>query len=339
MINRLDRYLLFQLWNSFLPFFGALYLIASVVSFVQISSYTSIIKISFSEMFMLYLAQAPSLLLYTLPITFFVGVMMTFSRLSADMETIVMFSLKADMKQMLRPFIAIALVLSLALFVLGFIVSPKAQYLQKALLFAKRDDAQITIRASEFGQKFGDWLLFVGREDEAGSYRDLVLYSRTDVNKAGLFVVANQASMANTDGLLSLKLFSGKSYETTATTIRQMDFEQMRLNESGRVRSLEYNGLIEHWRQVNESRIVTREFVWAMLAVLFVPLCLPAAALGIHSPRFTKNRTGVWAFVLSLLFYVPAMTLGDRAGLIALIVPPLWFGFSLWLFRRKLSVF
>ncbi|MDR1911270.1 MAG: LptF/LptG family permease [Helicobacteraceae bacterium] len=335
----LDSYLLSQLWTGFFPLFGALFLIATMVSFVQLSAMTAVVKISFSEMFFLYLAQTPQIFLYVLPITFFADLATTLSRLSGDLETIVFFSLKASVWRVMRPFVPLAVALAIGLFVLGMIVAPKAQYLQKAFLYEKQDDAQINIRASEFGQKFGDWLLFVGAQEGVDSYKEVALYSRANSNGAGIFVLADSAKVSNNRGILRLNLQNGRGYETSEEGVRQMDYELMRVNETGKARALEYGGIIEHWQKAKTSRGTAKDLTWALLAVIFTLISLPAATIGIYSPRFAKNRSGAWVLFFSLLFYAPAITIGDRHGVIAFIVPIVWLLITFLIVRPRLKHF
>jgi lipopolysaccharide export system permease protein len=335
----LDRYLLAQFWVGFFPLFGALFLIATMVSFVQLSAMTAVVKISFYEMFLLYLGQLPQLLLYVLPISFFAGLITEMSRLSGDLEMIALFSLKADIWRIMRPFVPLSLVLALGLSILGFVVAPKAQYLQKALLFSKQDDAQINIRSGEFGQKFGDWLLFVGSKEGERDYRDIALYSASGDQNRRFFVLAKSADMINDRGLLRLALRDGRGYEADENGVRQIDYKAMVVNESGRIRSLEYSGVIDHWLKAKTSRITARELVWAVLAVVFTIVSLPAAAIGVYSPRFAKNHSGAQALALSVLFYAPAMTIGDRLGVYAFIVPPIWLAVVILIARVKLKRF
>jgi lipopolysaccharide export system permease protein len=337
--STLDRYLLSQLWISFFPLFGALFLIGSLISFVELSVMTAIVKITFSETLYLYFGQLPRLFLYILPIAFFAAVTTTLSRLSGDLETIVLFSLKASVWRVMRPFVPLAFFLAVGLLALGLVAAPKAQLLQKAMLFGKRDDAQINIRASEFGQKFGDWLLFVGSQSGENVYRDVALYSRPDGASGGFFVLAKSGEVVNNSGLLRLKLFDGRAYETGEETVRQMDYESMTLNETGRTRSLEYEGVINYWLTAATNKTVAKQLVWALLAAIFTVVSLPAAAIGIYSPRFVKNRGGAWAVIFAISFYAPAIALGDSFGALAFIAPPIWLAIVLRIVGKKLERF
>lgn len=207
------------------------------------------------------------------------------------------------------------------------------------MLYSKQDDAQINIRPSEFGQRFGDWLLFVGSQKEKNRYEDVVLFSRAQDDKNGYFVIAKNAEVENAGGLLSLILKEGRSYQTGEEQMAQIDYAQMRVNEPGKLRALEFKGVIAHWMNRDGNKGITRDFVWAILAGVFVLICLPAAALGIHNPRFEKNRAGAIALVLTVLFYAPAMVLGNQAIVFTFLLPPVWLALILWLYRRRLRTF
>jgi lipopolysaccharide export system permease protein len=334
----MDRYLLAQFWTSFFPLFSALFVIASVVSFVQLSAMTAVVKITMSELFWLYVLQLPRLILYTLPVTFFAALITSFSRLSVDLETIAIFSLKSGVLRVARPFAPIALILSLTLLYIGFVLAPQTQSMLRHFVYGKKDDALINIRTGEFGQKFGDWMIFAGEKSGENIYKEIALYNR-NADKSGFLIMAEKAEVLNDEGVLRLVLIGGRSFEIKDGDIAQMDFAKMRLNEAGGVKNIEFKGVAEYWAEFMDNPSRRREFIWAFMAGIFTIVCLPAAAIGIHSPRFTKNRAGLWALVLAMLFYIPAMTLGDKLGLYVFLVPPIWIVGTYLLAASKLKRF
>ncbi|GHS87297.1 permease [Campylobacterota bacterium] len=336
--NTLDRYLLSQFWISFLPLFGALFLIASVVSFVQLSAMTAVIKLSFSEMPYLYILQTPRLVVYTLPVTFFAALISSLARLSLDLETIVLFSLRASVWRIARPFIPVAILLCVTVLFIGLVLTPKALSAQRHFVYGKQDDALINIRANEFGQKFGDWLVFVGAEAAANSYENVALYSRSG-GENGYLILASSAEMQNNEGVLRFSLRKGHSFDIREDGVSQMDFSLMRVNESGRIRDIEYAGVFGYWSNIENSAARRREFSLALLSGFFMILCLPAAMIGIFSPRFAKNRSGAWALALSVLFYAPVALLSEKVWLYAAAAGLLWFVLTAAIARRKLTRF
>ena len=92
-MSRVNRYLLFNFLGTFASLFSTLFLIMSIVFFIQIARITSYIEISFSELFKLYSFMLPRVLLFVVPIAFFVSLAMTLFRLSKENESIVIFTL------------------------------------------------------------------------------------------------------------------------------------------------------------------------------------------------------------------------------------------------------
>ena len=81
-MSRVNKYLLFNFLGTFASLFSTLFLIMSIVFFIQIARITSYIEISFGELFKLYSFMLPRVLLFVVPIAFFVSLAMTLFRLS-----------------------------------------------------------------------------------------------------------------------------------------------------------------------------------------------------------------------------------------------------------------
>jgi lipopolysaccharide export system permease protein len=158
---KLKQYLYSQLAITFFPIFLGLYFITSIVFLVKIASLTSIITINFIELFTLYAYVIPQILFYTMPISFFISLVITLSKLSSEYELTVITSFGLNPVKILKIFLPLTLVLSAALLVISVGLIPKTKFLTKQFLDAKTKEANFNIKASEFGQKFGDWLIYI----------------------------------------------------------------------------------------------------------------------------------------------------------------------------------
>ncbi len=94
ILLRLSNYLHSQLAISFFPIFLGLSFITSIVFLVKIVSLTSIIKMDFLDLFWLYLYTMPQIIFFTLPVTFFMSLVISVSRLSSEYELAVISSLE-----------------------------------------------------------------------------------------------------------------------------------------------------------------------------------------------------------------------------------------------------
>lgn len=88
----LKKYLFKNFSSSFFPIFFTLFSITSIVYLVKIASLTSVIQLNILELLLLYIYTIPKILFFVLPISYFVGLVMTFSKLSGEYELLVISS-------------------------------------------------------------------------------------------------------------------------------------------------------------------------------------------------------------------------------------------------------
>ena len=89
---KLKQYLYSQLAITFFPIFLGLFFITSIIFLVKIASLTSIITINFIELFTLYAYVIPQIIFYTMPISFFISLVITLSKLASEYELTVITS-------------------------------------------------------------------------------------------------------------------------------------------------------------------------------------------------------------------------------------------------------
>ena len=68
--------------------------------------------------------------------------------------------------------------LFIILFFNFFVLFPHAKVLASNFLSYKKSEAKFNLSASEFGHKFGEWLLYIGKEDLNGTYMDVILFNK-----------------------------------------------------------------------------------------------------------------------------------------------------------------
>ena len=222
----LKKYLLLNYSETFFPIFLTLYTITSIIFLVKIASLTSIIQINFLELLELYSYSVPKILFYTLPICVFVSLVLTLSKLSSEYELIVITSFGLNPIKILKLIFPTILLSAILLLLLSLVLMPKADYMKETFLQNKKSEAQFNIKASEYGQAFGKWLIYVNEEDK-GNYKDIVLFQQE--NNTDTFIISKYATMNNDGSSLSLNLDIGKALSFTEK-INQVDFKTMIIN-------------------------------------------------------------------------------------------------------------
>lgn len=313
-MDKLKKYLLLNFSQLYFSIFLPLYVIASVIMLVKIAAFTSVIQLNFIEMVKLYLFMLPELLFFTLPVTFFISAVMTVAKLSFDYEMIVIFSLGVKPSQISKFFIKLALMQSIILFLLFFIIVPHTKNLYANFIQVKKTEAKFNIEASEYGHKFGDWLIFVGESDEEGSFRDVIMFNQQD--KEETLILAKDADVVTKNGVLKLKLDIGKGFKYTKDTLSQMSYRKMFINDTTVADTDEYKNTLQFWLNPDKREKMTRKFTINTLVTLFPLLSvLLIPAIGIINARHQKGYTYVYIFITIILYYGVTFILAAPLGL------------------------
>ncbi len=335
-MGRVSHYLLGHFSSLFASLFFTLFFITSIVFFIKIASITAVIHINFYELGLMYLYLLPNILLYTLPITFFVALCISLFNLSKENETIVLFTLGYQPKKIVRLFVIAAVILSTLLIVNILVLIPIAKQLNANFLDYKRAEAKFNIKATEFGQKFSDWLVYIDKSNKKDSYSGIVLYQEESKNSSEKIITSKSANLNNNKGTLKLKLDNGKAFEITKNKIEQVDFKEMYLNSEPKDRVSSVVGIVDYWKKALNNKKRAYDLSFFMLIALF-PLAtvLFAVAIGIVTYRYEKS--GIYLSMTTVIFayLVPGVLLVRYAHLYAVLIIFLSSMLISYIFYRK----
>ena len=334
---RLSNYLHSQLAISFFPIFLGLFFITSVVFLVKIVSLTSVIKMNFIELFSLYLYTVPQILLFTLPISYFLSLVISISKLSSEYEMTVITSFGVGPLNIVKKLLPITLLISIALLVITLGLIPKAKYLMNSFIDYKKNEANFNIKESEFGQKFGDWLIFIEKKED-NIYKNVKLFKKEN-NKEEL-IVSKTAILENKKGNLTFKLFNGKIFIIDDSELNEIGFETMYINEIvNNQQILVFSTSLNYWILSLEYNLDNDSFVFFILTSIFPLISLMLViTFGYFNPRYEKNRAVAYSIGAVILYYVLIKYIGDRLLLHSLyIIPTIWIIASYILYSKTIK--
>lgn len=331
---RLNTYLYSQLSFSFFPIFLALFFISSVVFLVKIASLTSIITVSFYELFKFFSYSIPQIIFYTLPGSFFISLAISLSKLSSEYELAVITSFGLDPIKIIKIFLPLTFMVSLVLLIVSLGLIPKAKYLTKEFIDFKKKEANFNIKESEFGQKFGGWLVYISSKDDK-TYKDIKLF-KTDKNQEH-FILAKEAVLDNKEGILSFKLLDGKVFVIDDKEVNDISYETMYINDAIAGENQEtFLTSFDFWLKNLKEKRNLDDFAFYTLAS-FLPLLSMffLVTFGYFNPRYEKNRTAIFSIVVVVLYYILVSYAIDKISLHSLyLIPIFWLSFS-YLFYSK----
>jgi len=326
----LKKYFMKTLTQVFAPIFLTLITITSIIFLVKIASLTSIIQMDFFELLELYLYHLPLILFYTLPISIFISLALTLSKLSSEYELIVITSFGLDPKKIINlvlPFLSIFTVLML---VITLALIPKANFLKERFIVDKKTEAQFNIKASEYGQEFGNWLIYVNEENN-GIYKDIVLFQQKQ--DEDIFIVSKFAKLDNLGSSLNLTLQDGKVI-SVKDSVNQVNFKKMVLNNEIKFTNniSTFRDLVEYWK--NQQQKFTFYFLGSLLPIISIFFIV---YIGYYNPRYNKNYTTVLGIILTVIYVLIIHRLSKEIGIVILYyIPIIWFILGFIAYRYKI---
>lgn len=336
-MNSLKKYIRTSLSITFLTMFIPLFSIASIVFLIKLAAYTSVIQFSLWEMIKLFFFIVPELFFYTLPISFFIAATLTMFKFSNDNEVIVMFALGIKPKLILRTLFKPALFLSIILLFDFFVLFPHAKTLYDNFISYKKSEAKFNLSASEFGHKFGDWLLYIGKENKDGTYADVVLFNKKQETEEVL-IEADKAEIINDLGILRLKLSNGEGYSYSKDEFTQINFEAMFINDTMETSLHNYSSTIEYWLSTYKAKKKKRMFITDTLMSLFpVVSIFLVLSIGIVHARHQKSQIYLYLFLGIAIYY--GMVLGLQKILSFYTIPVVlfvWLLVTFTIYRRAI---
>ena len=307
-MTKLQEYIIHNLSMLFLSIFSALFTIVSVVFFIKLATYTAVIQLSIFDMIKLYLFVMPELLFFTLPLTFFISAALTIFRLSNDNEIIVLFSLGIHPKFILRTLLTPALLLSTLLLFNFFFLFPHAKVLSKNFITYKKSEAKFNLSASEYGHKFGEWLVFLGEKNTDETFSNVYLFNKKSTQE--ILIEASTAEIINDSGILRLKLTDGEGYTYSKEKFTQIDFKEMIINDTFASKLIEYRSALDYWTSDERKKKKVATFISNTLMSLFPLLSLfLILSISIVHARHQKNKIYLYIFLGIVVYFSASLWL------------------------------
>ncbi|MBV5278068.1 MAG: LptF/LptG family permease [Campylobacteraceae bacterium] len=299
-MSRVNRYLLKHFSELFSSLFFILFFITSVVFFIKITALTAIIQMNFAELGTLYIYLLPKTLVYTLPITFFIALCITLFNLSKENETIVLFTLGYNPKKIAKLFLVVSSLLSFILILDIFILIPISKQLNTNFLEYKKAEAKFNIKASEFGQKFSDWLVYIESGDNSKIYNGVTLYQTQKNKEDEKLILASSAIIDNEAGALRLNLENGKIFEFQKDAIEQVDFQKMYINTRPNTTIGYMQSISEYWNGVFVDKRRAYDLAFFLLIALF-PIASTLIAISIGIVTYRYNKSGIYFYIFATI--------------------------------------
>ena len=337
-MDRSSKYILNNFFTLFSSLFFTLFFMVSVIFFVNISQLTSLFKVTFIDLLQLYIFLLPQILVYTLPITFFISIAISTYKMSKDNEAIVLFALGQSPSIFAKLFFFVSLLISIFLLISSLIFMPLANQLYHNFIEQKKTEAKLNIKATEFGQKFSNWNVFINRSQKEG-YSDVILYNKAkEQNATDNFIIAKGAKITQSADAIEFKLKEGRVFSIKTDEIIQSNFGSMNIRYTPKIIDFKTDTLIEYWLEAKTNTPRAKQLSFHILISIF-PLAtfLFALSFGIVHTRIKKSNIYFSLFVVVVSYYLLIYQASSKIPFIGIgAIFGLFFTISMLFFREKI---
>ena len=327
MRRLINRYVLREIVFPFCMILFVLTFVLLMGKILQVMDLMINKGIGFKDIALLMLFLMPSFLMFTIPISLLIAILIGLGRLSGDNEWTVLKMSGVSLYQLSYPVAAAALVAFLMTLTTTIFLVPYGNLAFKALLVdMARQKASIGIREKVFIDDFRGILLYAERIPVNGDFLEGVLISDSRISKEPSTIIARRAYLiSNPDTMvITLRLEDGSTHMVDAglNRYRKMDFRfyDVRLDLASALSADKKNGVksstemsLSELKKTLENRglkeAASRELAIELNKKLTVPLsCLVFALigmpLGIRAHRSVRARGFTVGLFLVLIYYL-----------------------------------
>ncbi|MDD5406874.1 MAG: LptF/LptG family permease [Sulfurovaceae bacterium] len=329
-MGRIKNYLTSNFAKTFSVIFLPFFAIVSLVYFVRISVLTAHIQLNFSELFELYGFFLPSILFYTLPVSFIASIALVLVRLSQDNELNALYALGISSAKIVKNYLLLAVLFSILLFSISFFAMPITKQMYDAFKIEKASKAKFNINAASLGQKFNDYYLYIGKQ-KGDKFYDIVIYNPNGKNEDKIFISKSGKILTGPNEQASFELEDGYGYTYYKNNLQQFKFQTLRAYDTSSQGEISFESITNYWSKIkNDNDIMKRALFFIFTSLIPLVSLYGVAAFTMINSRYQNNHSFIVIFIISLIGYAFASFLDKYGNIYWLLAGILLFTIMGW---------
>lgn len=308
----------------------------------------------------------PSLLVFIIPISLLLGILITLGKMSTDGEVIACKASGISLLQILRPIFIVSILAYVITNLFTIYLAPKANYAMKELVFdVARNKAEIGLKERIFNSDFEGLTIYVNHLAPKTNRLKGVLISDSRKADEAATIIAEEGYLVpkSQELLLTLHLINGAIHRFghKQETYQKIDFKTYNLNLDLQNAEPETAGHAKKRKEMSLPELINavthrqgdRENYTSLLVELHGRFAIPFACLvftllgvplGVSSPRSGRSYGFVVGLAVILLYYI-LFSFGKNLGSTGVLSPPvamwmpntLFFIGAVYLFKKGQS--
>ncbi len=323
-----------ELFMNFLVVIAFLSFVLFMEKFIRLTKLFIGKGAEFADILKIFLFLQPSILLLSIPMAILIAVFLTYGRMSADNETIILKGSGMSLWSVSRPAIALSVAGFLTLFSISVYILPKSIHAFKETVYETIvKKASVSIEEETFSTVFKDTVIFVKEMLPNDKLKGIFIYRVGDTSEPVVIVAKEGAINSNPEkGIINLSMSNGEIHTFKGKSSSEAGFSEYDLVLTSDIepqRDLKPNerGIIDLWKGRK------RGVLWMVelnrrLAIPFACLIFGFLGPALSTTIGRTGRLGGFSFSLSILIvYYVLLILGEGLAK-AQKIPPFWGGWA-----------
>lgn len=330
------KYILKSVGEMFFPFFFVLFFISSIILVLNIAALTNGVRLSFGDLARLYYYGIPANTFFVIAVTFYSACVLGLSKLSYDSEMLVFFSLGYSPRDIIKILLPLCGLVSFVLLMFSLVMTPAHKNAYRNFINYKTSEIDVNLKPGDFGQKIGEWLVYVDSQIAKNEYGGLVLYADSSTQAKENFIIARRGMIKNENGVIELRLSDGEAYFYDKERLQKAEFKEMVVRNFLQDSNFEAQDLIDYWRGAWEGDGKVLKRLSQAICTSLMPLFSIFFMLyfGIKNPRFHKNHAYFYVLGSGGAYLLLMYFLSMKVPFISLFFPLVWLVLGYFLYVR-----
>lgn len=210
MIRTLHRSILREIAVTFAIIVVSLNFVLMMEKIFRLSRFLSEVGASFADILRIILLIQPQILVLTLPMSFLLSVLVTYSRMTMDSEIVVMRAVGMSMRQISLPAAFVGVVAFLLTGAMTFFFSPhSATKVREMVNSILQTRGPLSLDEGIFHSAFKGVTLLVGRKPAQDEFQDIFIYDSRRPTRPMVIVARNGRILMSEDGAPSFDIRDG----------------------------------------------------------------------------------------------------------------------------------
>jgi LPS export ABC transporter permease LptF len=327
-MKTLNRYLLKEIITSFLIALGLIVLILILNDIFYLTDIFISKKVPLAVVLKVLFLLLPSILALAIPLAFMAGLLGGLAHLNADREIEALKLLGVSPRQLLKPVMGLALVLSGLTLSFTLWLTPRANYRWlQTMVQSVLTRVNWQVEPGQFLESFPGNVIYVHKKDNQGKWQGVFLYRKEEQNNIQIMVAESGEIRPGPElKTARLTLTDGYSYKFDLSQPETAGYNKFKKQEQlldlknffssfsleKKYREKSWGELLADWKKLKEDRSKNKNEILALEVELNKRWSLPAACLafaflglGLGWRRWPGGRAGGYgvSLVVVMIYY------------------------------------